>query len=107
MVIDVGGGTRTYRRAEIVQIAETVGQLTGLFTNAVGAGFTLAKSNDYRQLNVDASISYQTTSYRISATVNSIFSRQSGADDTTSASTCSSVATHSRTEPPASRSISG
>ena len=50
---------------------ETVGQLAGLLKIGVGAGLTLAKSNDQKQFNADASASYETTSYNISASIHS------------------------------------
>ena len=82
MVVEYGGVTRTYQRDDIVVIVETVGQLAGLLKIGVGAGLTLAKSNDQKQFNADASASYETTSYNISASIHSIFSQQRDAEDT-------------------------
>ena len=48
----------------------------------VGAGLTLAKSNDQKQFNADGSVSYESTSYNISASIHSIFSQQRDAEDT-------------------------
>ena len=82
MVVEYGGVTRTYQRDDIVVIVETVGELAGLLKIGIGAGLTLAKSNDQKQFNADGSVSYETTAYSLSASVHSIFSQQRDAEDT-------------------------
>jgi putative salt-induced outer membrane protein YdiY len=82
LVVEFGGVTQTYQRDDIVLVVETVGGLAGLLRIGVGAGVTLAKSNDQRQLNADSSVSYETPNYTISANTNSIFNRQRDTDDT-------------------------
>ncbi len=82
LVVEYGGVTQTYQRDDILVIVETVGKLRGLLKIGVGAGLTLAKSNDQKQFNADGSVSYESTSYNISASVNSIFSQQRDAEDT-------------------------
>ena len=82
LVVEVGGVTQTYERDEIVLMVETVGELSGLLRISVGAGLTLAKSNDQRQFNADSSVSYETPNYLFNASTNSIFNQQRGSDDT-------------------------
>ena len=82
IVVEYGGVTQTYQRDDIILVVETVGELTGLLQIRVGAGVTLAKSNDQRQVNADSNISYETTRYTISATTSSIFTRQRNSEDT-------------------------
>ena len=82
LVVEVGGVTQTYERDEIVLMVETVGELSGLLRISVGAGLTLAKSNDQRQLNADSSVTYETPNYHFNASTNSIFNKQRGSDDT-------------------------
>ena len=82
LVVEFAGVTRTYRLDDIVLVVETVGELTGLLKIGVGAGLTMAKSNDLRQFTADSSISYESPSFTMSASINSNFSQQRESEDT-------------------------
>jgi hypothetical protein len=69
-------GDRRLRQDEIVLATQTVKGLSGLLEVNVGAGLSLSKSNNQKQSNADARISYQTPRYAASAAVSSIFSTQ-------------------------------
>ena len=73
---------RLLRQDEIVLATQTVAGLTGLLEASVGAGMTLSKSNNQKQSNADANISYETPRYLATATVSSIFSTQQDAPST-------------------------
>lgn len=76
MVVEFGGVTRTYQRDAILLMVETVGQLRGLLEVSASGGLTVSKGNDQKQINGEATISYETPAFGISASVNSIFSTQ-------------------------------
>ena len=76
IVILEGTSRRTFAHDEIVMVSQTVRGVGGLLTAQTGAGFSLAKANNQKQFSADASLSYETTGYLVSATLNSIFSTQ-------------------------------
>ena len=82
IVILQGTSRRTFTHDEIVMASQTVRGVGGLLTTRTGAGFSLAKSNNQKQFSAEASLSYETTGYLISADLNSIFSTQQEATNT-------------------------
>ena len=82
IVILQGTSRRTFTHDEIVMASQTVRGVGGLLTTRTGAGFSLAKSNNQKQFSAEASLSYETTGYLISADLNSIFITQQEATNT-------------------------
>ena len=76
IVILEGTSRRTFAHDEIVMASQTVRGVGGLLTAQTGAGFSLAKANNQKQFSADASLSYETPGYLVSATLNSNFSTQ-------------------------------
>jgi hypothetical protein len=75
-------GERRLHQEDIVSASQTLGEGVRLIEANVGAGFSIAKSNDQKQFNVDGSFAYQTTNYRMTSSVSSIFSTQTSSTNT-------------------------
>jgi len=76
-------GDRLVRGDDIVSASQTVGtEGVRQWQANIGAGMSLAKSHNQKQFNIDGSANYQTTNYRMTASVSSIFATQEEATNT-------------------------
>ncbi len=82
LAVEVGGETRTVPQSDIVLMTQTVEGVGGLLEISAGAGFSLTRSNNQKQLNAEATVTYDTPSYVISGGLTSLFTTQKSVKDT-------------------------
>jgi hypothetical protein len=75
-------GDRRLHQNDIVSANQTTGAGVRFFEANVGAGVSLAKGNNLKQFNLDGSLLWQTTNYRVNTSVSSLFSTQTSAANT-------------------------
>ncbi|HMF76028.1 MAG TPA: DUF481 domain-containing protein [Bryobacteraceae bacterium] len=75
-------GDQRLHQDDIVAATQTVGETAHLLQVNLGAGLSLAKSNNQKQVDIEGSLRYQTTNYRLTSSVNSIYGTQASAANT-------------------------
>jgi uncharacterized protein DUF481 len=82
IAVEVEGSTRSVPQNDVILMTETVKGVGGLLEISAGAGFSLTRSNNQKQLNAEATVTYDTPKYAISGGLNTLFTTQQSTNDT-------------------------
>lgn len=81
LIISPQGGQRLHQD-EIVRASQTVGETDRFLQVDLSAGLSLARSNNQKQVDVEGSLRYQTTNYRLTSSGSSIYGTQTSTAST-------------------------